>query len=158
MLLTAARNNIDEIIDLQATLCYQAGTVPERFRQRMAKTMSIPFIKKERVWANLQRAAQVLASAAALLLVSLPLFSQANQGTIQGGVFDQSGGAVAGATVTVTDVARGVTRTLVTDSAGEYVAPNLTPGTYTVRARPKDFGRWSTAGAGGGRSKHSCRS
>ena len=38
--------------------------------------------------------------------------SQTSQGTIQGGVFDQSGGAVAGATVTVIDVARGVTRTL----------------------------------------------
>ena len=52
---------------------------------------------------------------------------------------DQTGGLVAGAAVTVIDVARGVTRALTTDSAGEYVATNLTPGTYTVRAEAKGF-------------------
>ena len=41
--------------------------------------------------------------------------------------------------MTVIDVARGVTRTLTTDSAGQYVANNLTPGTYTVRAEAKGF-------------------
>ena len=73
------------------------------------------------------------------LLVSIPAFSQATQGTIQGGVFDQSGGAIAGANVTVIDVARGVTRALVTDGAGQYVANQLTPGTYTVRAETRGF-------------------
>src|SRR5438067_7149680 len=84
-------------------------------------------------------ARRVLLATAALLLVSLPLFSQSNQGTIQGGVFDQTGGAIAGATVTVIDVARGVTRSLVTDGAGQYVALNVTPGTYTIRAEIRGF-------------------
>jgi len=75
----------------------------------------------------------------AFCLLCLPLFSQTSQGTIQGGVFDQTGGAVAGATVSVMDVARGVTRTLTTDGAGEYIANGLTPGTYTVRAEAKGF-------------------
>ena len=44
-------------------------------------------------------------------------------------MFDSSGGAIAGAKVTVTDVARGTTRTLTTDAAGQYVAPSLTAGT-----------------------------
>src|SRR5205814_9677434 len=44
-----------------------------------------------------------------------------------------------GATVTVIDVARGVTRSLVTDGAGQYVALNVTPGTYTIRAEIKGF-------------------
>ena len=78
-------------------------------------------------------------AAIAVLLVCLPLLSQTTQGTIQGTVIDQSGGAIAGATVTVIDVARGVTRALTTDGAGEYVATNLTPGTYTVRAEAKGF-------------------
>ena len=45
----------------------------------------------------------------ALLVVSfpLPVFSQGSTGTIQGGVYDSSGGALAGATVTITDVDRG---------------------------------------------------
>ena len=41
--------------------------------------------------------------------------------------------------VTVVDVARGVSRPLTTDSAGLYAAPDLTPGTYTVRAEFMGF-------------------
>ena len=67
------------------------------------------------------------------------MFSQASQGTIQGGVFDQTGGAIAGAMVTISDVARGITRSLVADGAGQYVTPALDPGTYTVRAVAKGF-------------------
>ncbi len=73
------------------------------------------------------------------LLFCLPLFSQTSQGTIQGGVFDQSGGVIVGASVSVIDVARGVTRALTTDNAGAYVANNVIPGTYTVRAEAKGF-------------------
>ncbi len=82
---------------------------------------------------------EALAATVALLLICLPLFSQGGQGSIQGGVFDQTGGAIAGATVSVTDVARGIARTLVADDAGQYVAASLNPGTYTVRAEAKGF-------------------
>src|SRR5260370_7144237 len=91
------------------------------------------------VCASTKRILQLLETAAALLVISLPLFSQGNQGVIMGGVFDQTGGAIAGAAVTVIDVARGVTRALTTDNAGEYVAPSLLPGTYRVRAEAKGF-------------------
>ena len=84
-------------------------------------------------------AVSALVATAAVLVFCLPMFSQGSQGTIQGGVFDQSGGAVAGAAVTVTDVARGVARNLITDDAGQYVASSLNPGTYTVRAESKGF-------------------
>src|SRR5579864_326619 len=72
-------------------------------------------------------------------LFCLPAFSQLNYGRILGAITDQTGGVIAGATVTVTDTDRGVTRTLVTDSAGEYNAPSLLPSTYTVRAEAKGF-------------------
>src|SRR3984893_17325271 len=91
------------------------------------------------VCASARKALPLLATTLAFLLISLPLFSQSNQGTIQGGIFDQTGGAIVGATVTVIDVARGVTRALTTDGAGEYVAPSLNPGTYTIRAEAKGF-------------------
>ena len=74
-----------------------------------------------------------------LLLACVSAFSQANLGRITGTITDQTGGAMAGVTVTVTDTERGVTRTLTTDEAGAYNAPNLTPGTYTVRAEAKGF-------------------
>jgi hypothetical protein len=80
-----------------------------------------------------------LGPALAVFLICLPLFSQGGQGTIQGSVFDQSGGAIAGAVVTVTDVARGVARPLTTDNAGAYIATSLTPGLYTVRGEAKGF-------------------
>ncbi|HXP82198.1 MAG TPA: TonB-dependent receptor [Verrucomicrobiae bacterium] len=73
------------------------------------------------------------------LLVCDSSFAQGNLGRITGAVVDQSGGAIAGSTVTVTDVQRGISRTLVTDEVGEYVAPNLQPGTYTVRSEAKGF-------------------
>jgi hypothetical protein len=75
----------------------------------------------------------------AAFLFCVPLYSQTSQGSIQGGVFDQTGGVVVGATVSVIDVARGVTRALTTDGAGQYVATGLTPGTYTVRGEAKGF-------------------
>jgi Carboxypeptidase regulatory-like domain/TonB dependent receptor len=88
---------------------------------------------------RLQGAVSLLAALLGVFLISLSAFSQGNQGTILGGVFDQTGGAIAGATVTLIDVARGSTRALTTDGAGEYLAASLTPGTYTVRAEAKGF-------------------
>ena len=54
-------------------------------------------------------------------------------------ITDQGGAVIGGATVTVTDAERGVSRNLVTGSAGQYTAPSLTPGQYTVRAEAAGF-------------------
>ena len=88
---------------------------------------------------SIKKAAVVLAAALGVLLICVPLFSQGSYGRILGSVTDQTGGVIAGATVTVMDVDRGVSRTLTTDDAGEYNAPNLLPGKYTVRAESKGF-------------------
>ncbi|PYX97964.1 MAG: hypothetical protein DMG71_01655 [Acidobacteria bacterium] len=74
-----------------------------------------------------------------MLLACLPLLSQTYTSRILGTVTDASGAALKGATVTITDEQRGVTRTLNTDDAGVYVAPNLDPGSYKVRAEAKGF-------------------
>jgi hypothetical protein len=71
--------------------------------------------------------------------LSSPLFAQVNTGRILGTVTDQSGGVIAGAMVTVTNTATGVARTLTADQSGEYVAPNLALGTYSVRATAMGF-------------------
>ena len=75
----------------------------------------------------------------AFFLVCLSLSAQVNTGRILGTVTDQSGGVVAGAMVAVTNSQTGVARNLVTDGAGEFVAPNLNPGTYTVRVTANGF-------------------
>src|SRR5579864_7496440 len=72
-------------------------------------------------------------------LAGLPLFAQVNTGRILGTVTDQTGGVIAGAMVTVTNSQTGVARNLTTDQSGEYNAPNLLPGTYTVRATSMGF-------------------
>ena len=72
-------------------------------------------------------------------LLSLAMFAQGNAGRILGAVTDQTGSAIVGAAVTVTDLQRGISRNLVTDDAGQYSAPNLLPGMYKVRAEAKGF-------------------
>ncbi len=74
-----------------------------------------------------------------VLVASLPLFAQTYTGRILGTVTDQTGAALAGAGVVITDMQRGVTRTLTSDQAGEYVAPDLSPGVYKIRAEAKGF-------------------
>src|SRR3984893_16494298 len=75
----------------------------------------------------------------ALLVGSIQLCGQGSNGRILGVVTDQTGGYVAEATVIVNDFQRGSSRSLVTDSDGAYVAVDLLPGTYTVRAEAKGF-------------------
>ncbi len=80
-----------------------------------------------------------LAAGLLLLLTSWPLFPQGSTGRILGSITDQSGGAIQGAVVTVTDLNRGTARALTTDAAGAFNAPNLLPGSYKVRAEFRGF-------------------
>ena len=82
---------------------------------------------------------RVLGIVCVVLAISLPMFSQTTMGRILGTVSDQSGANVAGAAVVVTDVQRGTTRAITTDDSGNYVAPQLQPGVYKVRAEAKGF-------------------
>src|ERR1700687_4206074 len=86
-----------------------------------------------------RKSLQLLGGVMGVLLLCLPAFSQGSFGRILGTVTDQSGGVVSGATVTVQDTDRGVTKSLVTNDAGEYSAPTLQPGKYKVRAEAKGF-------------------
>jgi len=52
---------------------------------------------------------------------------------------DPSGALIPGASVTITDVERGTSRSLITDEAGAYNAPSLPPGTYRIRAELSGF-------------------
>jgi len=80
-----------------------------------------------------------LALAVGILVLSFPAFPQSSTGRILGSVHDKSDAAMAGAAVTISDVERGFSRSLVTDDAGEFVAPDLLPGVYKVTAQAKGF-------------------
>jgi hypothetical protein len=74
-----------------------------------------------------------------VLLFSLSAFGQGSFGRILGTVTDQTAAVIAGAKVSIIDTQRGLARALTTDQAGEYNAPNLIPGTYTVRVEAAGF-------------------
>jgi hypothetical protein len=72
-----------------------------------------------------------------ILAFSVLAFGQ--EATIVGTVTDPSGAAVAGATITLTDHETGQAHRLTTGSQGEYVAPDIHIGHYTVRVEAKGF-------------------
>jgi hypothetical protein len=73
------------------------------------------------------------------LAVAGPALAQERFGTLTGQVTDQQNIPVPGVTVTFTNVQTGQPRTLVTDASGQYLAPDLTPGRYTVRFELQGF-------------------
>src|SRR3989441_4120196 len=75
----------------------------------------------------------------AIFLIGVPAFSQGNTGRILGNITDATGALIPGASVTITNVERGTSRTLITDEAGAYNAPSLPPGTYQIRAELSGF-------------------
>src|SRR5215469_2032111 len=78
------------------------------------------------------------------LLLLAPLFgfslcAVGQQGTILGTVTDPAGAAVANASISITNLASGVTRVIQTNGDGQYVMPDLNIGQYTVKAKAANF-------------------
>jgi carboxypeptidase family protein/TonB-dependent receptor-like protein len=93
-----------------------------------------------------------LASHVAVLLTSLALAlcvtvttvgAQVLYGSLVGNVADESGAAIPGATVTITQKETGATHDAVTDSTGAYRFPTLQSGTYTVVVKLTGFRTFS---------------
>ena len=59
--------------------------------------------------------------------------------SLSGTVYDPQGNAVAGATVTATNHATGAARSATSSKEGGYQIPQLSPGTYKVRAEARGF-------------------
>lgn len=78
---------------------------------------------------------------ALFFLLSNSLVAQNAQGTIVGHVTDPSGAAVVGAKVTVTNSDTGVANAYNTNGTGDYTAPALNPGNYTVSVEAQGFSR-----------------
>src|SRR5579872_4345988 len=79
------------------------------------------------VFANLQQAA-----------------AQAVYGSVFGTVTDTTGAVVPGATITVTDTAKGTSVSVQTDSNGDYRVQHLIPDTYNVTAEATGFNKVTT--------------
>jgi len=67
--------------------------------------------------------------------------AQAVKGGLVGNIADQSGGALPGVTVTITEVNTNISYSTVTNESGNYVFSNLKDGTYRVAAELSGFKR-----------------
>jgi len=65
---------------------------------------------------------------------------------ISGVVSDESGGALPGVEVQVTQTATGATRVVITDERGEYVLANLPIGPYKLEAKLQGFNAYERSG------------
>ena len=76
----------------------------------------------------------------------LPAFAQVTTGIIAGTVTDQSGAVLPNTPVTITNTATGATRTMNTNSAGDYRFEGLPQGTYQVSVQATNFKESVTSG------------
>ncbi|MPZ18922.1 MAG: hypothetical protein GEV06_13555 [Luteitalea sp.] len=81
----------------------------------------------------------VLACAVTVVCLTKPVTAQYTTASLSGTVTDASDAAIAGATVTVRNVATGFTRTAITDSVGAYLFPQLPVGAYELRVELEGF-------------------
>src|SRR5690349_14080971 len=81
---------------------------------------------------------------ALVFAMAAPAGSQALYGSLLGNVTDETGAALPGATVTITQRETNLTRDVVTDASGGYNVPNLLPGTYQVDVKLAGFSTHTT--------------
>jgi len=89
------------------------------------------------VWAKRNRVLPL--AVASMVFPAAAVFAQLQSGRIVGTIYDPQHAAVPVATVTVTDLATNISRSVVTDSAGDYVITPLDPGVYKLSAAAAGF-------------------
>jgi outer membrane receptor protein involved in Fe transport len=76
-----------------------------------------------------------------MLFSTISMMAQATTGIVRGTVADNSGAAIAGATVTVRNENTGAEATTVTNSDGIFEVQSLLPGSYTITVEATNFKR-----------------
>src|SRR5271154_3166894 len=74
-----------------------------------------------------------------ILVCACVAFAQRDLSTLAGTITDSSGGVVANAKVTITEVATGEVYVITSNSLGEFVRPALKPSLYTVSVTAPGF-------------------
>ena len=93
------------------------------------------------------RAAYALALLAiGCMLTIAPARAQSVYGSIFGTVTDKTGAVVPGATVTVTDEAKGTVETAITNDTGDYNISHLVPDSYDLKIEIKGFDTFISKG------------
>ena len=85
------------------------------------------------------KATQALLVLFVCLICSTLLIAQSTGGRILGHVSDASGASVAGAKVTLSNEATGVSRDAKTNDSGDYVLLEVQPGQYSIKVEQQGF-------------------
>ncbi len=109
----------------------------------MARTLECILVDLSEYWSNTMR--KVLAVIVCILATTL-VYGQLPSSTLNGRVTDPQGLRVAGAHVTVTNLAQGTSRETQTNTEGLYVFPSLEVGTYDLRVESPTFAATETHG------------
>ena len=73
------------------------------------------------------------------LVFVAPAAAQQQLGAVQGTIVDATGGVLPGATITVTNLATGVSRSAISNDSGVYRVPGIEPGRYAVSVELQGF-------------------
>ena len=92
----------------------------------------------KRIWLHLRTPLHSVA-VAALLLSGPYALSQATTGQIVGTVTDSTGAAIPNANIVITDVSKGTSSKLSSNSAGEFTLAQLIPDTYEIKVEAAGF-------------------
>ncbi len=117
------------------------GNEPENTATKVTKT----FHNLRETSEMLKRISATLAIGLGLLcMLCLPAASNAQSvhGSIVGNVTDDTGAAIPGATVTVTDEQKGTVVTVQSNAEGEYEVHELIPDTYDIKIAYQGFGNF----------------
>jgi len=87
------------------------------------------------------RRASVVSAVFLALIFSTVSSAQTSQGRVSGQVTDSSGGVVVGAAVTLENLGTHIKRVIETTSSGDYVAPQLEPGFYSITVEASGFSK-----------------
>jgi hypothetical protein len=117
---------------LQSAHSRQAATL-----RRLSGTTAHEFSRSESFMKS--TLVRILACAGLAVLAASVVEAQATQGSILGAVADSTGGAVVGASVTVTNQDTNISRSADTNTAGDYRIAGLGPGRYAVKITAQGF-------------------
>src|SRR2546426_1465344 len=89
---------------------------------------------------------KALAGFLVCMLLTVSVYGQTTNGSIQGTVTDSSGATLSRATVTARNLDTGLTNSTVTTDAGLYSLPNLPPGRYSVKVEATGMKKYEREG------------
>jgi Carboxypeptidase regulatory-like domain/TonB dependent receptor len=89
---------------------------------------------------------RILTIALCSLLIPVAAFSQAGNGTITGTITDATGASIANASVQVANTETGTVFSAVSTQTGNYAAPSLQPGPYSISVAVNGFKKYTRNG------------